>query len=85
MSIRFSFLAEEVEVKTKLLPMDIPDLEQAAKVFKKASKNRSIESSELAYTTTLLLSICQRGLSLNTEELELLDQALGLVMMKSAE
>lgn len=65
--------------------MDIPDLEQAAKVFKKATKNRSIESSELAYITTLLLSICQRGLSLNPEELELLDQALGLVMLKSAE
>ena len=72
-------------MKTQLFPMDIPDLEQAAKVFRKASKSGSIESSELAYITTLLLSICQRGLSLNPEELELLDQALGLVMMKSAE
>lgn len=72
-------------MKTQLLPMDVPDLEQAGKVFKKAVEQGSIESSELAYTTTLLLSICQRGLSLNPEELELLDQALGLVMLKSAE
>ena len=53
--------------------------------IQKSVQKQVYRVSELAYITTLLLSISQRGLSLNPEELELLDQALGLVMMKSAE
>lgn len=71
-------------METKLLPMDIPDFDQASKVFKKAAKQGSIDASELAYITTLLISVCGRALPLNQDEAELLDQALGIVMVKSA-
>ena len=70
-------------MKTQLVPLDIPDFEQASKVLRKAAKSGRINNSELGYITGMVLSVCLRGLNLSQQEAELLDQALGIVMVKS--
>lgn len=70
-------------MKTKLMHLDAMDFEKAARIFKKAGRKEAIESFELSYLTSLMLSICLRGLPLKPDEAELLDRAIGIVMVRS--
>ena len=72
-------------MKTKLMHLDAMDFEKAAKIFKKAGRKGVIDSMELSYLTSLMLSICLRGLPLESDEAELLDRAIGIVMVRSDE
>lgn len=72
-------------MKTKLMHLDAMDFEKAAKIFKKAGREGVIDPMELSYLTSLMLSICLRGLPLEPDEAELLDRAIGIVMVRSDE
>ena len=72
-------------MKTELVPLDIPDFERSSKVLRKAAKSGKIDNSDLGYITGMSLSVCLRGLNLSPQEVEVLDQALGIVMVKSTD
>ncbi|KEQ11267.1 hypothetical protein GZ77_26315 [Endozoicomonas montiporae] len=72
-----------MKIKLNLDSAEVPDFEQIAQTLSKAASKDEITSEDLGYITATLISLCAKGFLLAPEEAEVLDQAAGVLLMKS--